>query len=122
MNVRLVHPPEFQLMPEIVERAKEEAHRAHGSFEMSNDFDEGIRGTDIVYAKSWGAMTTTTDEAEGRRHRRQLAHQGPPAPSRSARSWRRRRPSAAVKQTADRWCSTRGRAGSGSCPRRNHCA
>jgi N-acetylornithine carbamoyltransferase len=65
MNVRLVHPPEFGLMPEIVDQAREEARRAHASFEVSNDFDEGMRATDVVYAKSWGALLTTTDEAKG---------------------------------------------------------
>ena len=34
MNVRLVHPPEFQLMPEIVEQCKENARRAHAGFEI----------------------------------------------------------------------------------------
>ena len=67
MNVRLVHPPEFALMPEIVAQAEANAKAGHGSFEISDDFDEGIRGTDVVYAKSWGAVTTTTDEAEGAR-------------------------------------------------------
>jgi len=65
MNVRLVHPPEFVLMDDIVEQARENAHRAGASFEISNNFDEGIAGTDVVYAKSWGALLTTTDEAEG---------------------------------------------------------
>ena len=67
MNVRLVHPPEFSLMPEIVEQAKANARDGHGGFEIMHDFDEGIRGTDVVYAKSWGAVQTTTDEAEGAR-------------------------------------------------------
>jgi ornithine carbamoyltransferase len=67
MNVRLVHPPEFALMPEIVEQAKVNARDGHGGFEIMHDFDEGIRGTDVVYAKSWGALQTTTDEAEGAR-------------------------------------------------------
>jgi N-acetylornithine carbamoyltransferase len=65
MNVRLVHPPEFGLMPEIMEQARRNASDARASFEVMDDFDEGIRGTDVVYAKSWGAVTTTTDEAEG---------------------------------------------------------
>ena len=65
MNVRLVHPPEFALMPEIVAQAQANARAGHASFEISDDFDEGIRGTDVVYAKSWGAVTSTTDEAEG---------------------------------------------------------
>jgi ornithine carbamoyltransferase len=67
MNVRLVHPPEFSLMPEIVEQAKANARDGHGGFEIMHDFDEGIRGTDVVYAKSWGAVQTTTDEGEGAR-------------------------------------------------------
>jgi ornithine carbamoyltransferase len=67
MNVRLVHPPEFGLMPEIVAQAGEFARRGHGSLEISHDFDAGFAGTDVVYAKSWGALTTTTDEAEGKR-------------------------------------------------------
>ncbi len=66
MNVRLVHPPEFSLMPDVVEQAKENAHRAHVGFEVLHDFDDGMRGTDVVYAKSWGALLTTTDETEGK--------------------------------------------------------
>jgi N-acetylornithine carbamoyltransferase len=65
MNVRLVHPPEFALMPEIVAQAEANARAGHASFEIMDDFDEGIRGTDVVYAKSWGAVTSTADEAEG---------------------------------------------------------
>ncbi len=65
MNVRLTHPPEFELMPEIVEQAKENASRARVGFEIGSDFDEGMKGADVVYAKSWGALLTTTDEAEG---------------------------------------------------------
>lgn len=67
MNVRLVHPPEFQLMPEILEQARENARRARVGFEVLDDFDAGFRNTDVVYAKSWGALLTTTDEDEGAR-------------------------------------------------------
>jgi N-acetylornithine carbamoyltransferase len=66
MNVRLVHPPEFELIPGIVEQAKANASSANGSFEIMGDFEAGMRGADVVYAKSWGALTTTTDEAEGK--------------------------------------------------------
>jgi N-acetylornithine carbamoyltransferase len=65
MNVRLTHPPEFELMPEIVEQARENATRTGSAFELVDDFEEGMRGADVVYAKSWGALLTTTDEAEG---------------------------------------------------------
>ena len=52
-----------------------------------DDFDAGIRGTDVVYAKSWGAVLHTTDEAEEARlvdklllvdHRRSDAWPPPP--------------------------------------------
>lgn len=67
MNVRLVHPPEFKLMPDIVEQAKENAKRHKGNFEIMDDFEAGVTDTDIVYAKSWGPMLTTTDPAEDKR-------------------------------------------------------
>ena len=72
MNVRLVHPPEYKLMPEILDQAAENAHRSGGSLESMDDFDAGFRGADVVYAKSWGALLTATSEEEGaataRRH------------------------------------------------------
>jgi ornithine carbamoyltransferase len=67
MNVRLVHPPEFGLMPQIVEEARDNARKAHVGFEMMDDFEAGFVGTDVVYAKSWGAMLTTLDETEDTR-------------------------------------------------------
>ena len=67
MNVRLVHPPEFSLMPDIIEQARQNARDGRASFEIMHDFDDGIRGTDVVYAKSWGAVQTTADEAQAAR-------------------------------------------------------
>ena len=63
-NVRLTRPPEFKLMPEVVAQAEENAKKYHGSFEIVEDFDEGMRGADVVYAKSWGSMLTTDDLEE----------------------------------------------------------
>lgn len=65
MHVRLIHPPGFQLMPEIVEQAEENARQAGSSFELLDDFEEGLRGADVVYAKSWGALLTVHSDAEG---------------------------------------------------------
>ncbi len=67
MNVRLTRPPEFKLMPEVVDQARENARKSGGAFEILEDFDEGFRDADVVYAKSWGAMLTTTDEEESAR-------------------------------------------------------
>jgi N-acetylornithine carbamoyltransferase len=67
MNVRLTRPPEFKLMPEIEEQARENARKHGGSFEILDDFDAGFKDADAVYAKAWGAMLTTTDDAESAR-------------------------------------------------------
>lgn len=63
-NVRLTRPPEFTLMPEIVEQAESNAMESHGGFEIVEDFDDGMRGADVVYAKAWGSMLTTPDLEE----------------------------------------------------------
>jgi N-acetylornithine carbamoyltransferase len=67
MNVRLVHPPEFKLKPEFIEQAQENAKKHHGSFEMMDDFNAGVKETDVFYAKSWGPLLTTLDPEEDRR-------------------------------------------------------
>ena len=67
MNVRLVHPPEYKLMPEIVEQAQENARKSGGYFEILDDFDAGFKDADIVYPKSWGCWLTTEDAEESAR-------------------------------------------------------
>ena len=67
MNVRLVHPPEFGLMPDIMALAEENARQARVGFEVMDDFADGMRDSHVVYAKSWGALLTTEDEQEGAR-------------------------------------------------------
>jgi len=64
MNVRLTHPPEYMLMPDIMQQAKDNARKSGGLFEVSHDFDSGFKDADIVYPKSWGASLTTTDDAK----------------------------------------------------------
>jgi N-acetylornithine carbamoyltransferase len=51
-------------MPEVVAQAAANAEEAHGSFEILEDFDKGMEGADVVYAKSWGSMLTTDDLEE----------------------------------------------------------
>jgi N-acetylornithine carbamoyltransferase len=66
MNVRLVHPPEFNLMPDIVAQGQENARKAKTSFEIMDDFEAGIQGSDVIYAKSWGPLLTTADPVKGK--------------------------------------------------------
>ncbi len=65
LDVTLAHPPEFVLMPEIMEQAKAEAKKYGTSFEIVHDMDEGFKDADIVYAKSWGPLVYTTDAEKG---------------------------------------------------------
>ena len=68
MDVTLVHPPEFKLMPDIMDAAREQARRFHAGFEVISDADgmeKAFKDADVVYAKSWGAMQTTEDASEG---------------------------------------------------------
>jgi N-acetylornithine carbamoyltransferase len=64
MNVRLTHPPEYKLMPDIIQQAKDNTKKHGGSFEILDDFDAGFKGADILYPKSWGALLTTDDNEE----------------------------------------------------------
>ncbi len=64
MNVRLVHPPEYRLMPDILEQAQQNARRHGGALETLDDMDAGFQGADIVYPKSWGCFLTTESSDE----------------------------------------------------------
>jgi len=67
MNVRLVHPPEYRLMPDIVRQAQDNARLHGGSLEILDDMDAGFRGADVVYPKSWGCLLATDDLEESAR-------------------------------------------------------
>ena len=67
MNVRLTRPPEYKLMPAIIEQARENTGRHGGSFEILDDFEAGFAGADILYPKSWGSWLTTEDDEESAR-------------------------------------------------------
>lgn len=71
MNVRLTHPPEYNLMPDILQQAQDNARASGGSLEVGHDFDAGFKDADIVYPKSWGALLTTSDNEESARIGRQ---------------------------------------------------
>jgi N-acetylornithine carbamoyltransferase len=67
MDLVLSHPPEFKLMPEIMDQAREQARRFKTGFEVVEDMEEGFKDADVVYAKSWGPLLTTTDPDEGKK-------------------------------------------------------
>ncbi len=67
VDVTLAYPPEFKLKDDIVEEAKTLARKNGTGFEIVHDMDEAFKDADIVYAKSWGPMMTTSDSEEGKR-------------------------------------------------------
>jgi N-acetylornithine carbamoyltransferase len=67
LDLTLAHPPEFELMPEIMKQAKDQAKKFGGKFDVVHDMQEGFKDADIVYAKSWGPLLTTQDPDQGKK-------------------------------------------------------
>jgi len=66
MDVTLAHPEGFELMPEIMDAARENARKSGSKFEVVHNMDEACEDADIIYAKGWGPiMTVGDDEAAG---------------------------------------------------------
>ncbi len=66
MDVVLTHPPEFQLMPEIMAQAREQAEMFRTSFEVMDNMEDAYKDADVIYAKSWGPLMTTADPDDGK--------------------------------------------------------
>ena len=67
LDIVLAHPPEFKLMPEIMEQAQALSRQYDTKFEVVDDMEAAFEDADIVYAKSWGPLLTTQDPEEGKR-------------------------------------------------------
>lgn len=65
-DVVLAHPPEFKLMPDIMQQAKDNAKKYGVGFDVTDNMDEAFKDADVVYPKSWGPMLTTTAKDEGK--------------------------------------------------------
>jgi N-acetylornithine carbamoyltransferase len=58
MTVTLARPPEYFLMPETMEAARENARRAGVDFQVVEKMEEAFRDADVVIPKSWGCLET----------------------------------------------------------------
>ena len=65
-DVVLAHPPEFKLMPEIMQQARDNAKKYGVGFDVTDNMDEAFKNADVVYPKSWGPLLTTTGQEEGK--------------------------------------------------------
>ncbi|MCA9514120.1 MAG: hypothetical protein KC635_04200 [Myxococcales bacterium] len=53
-DVTLAHPDGYQLIPDTVQHAHDNAKKGGGSFRVTHDMDDAFKGADVVYPKSWG--------------------------------------------------------------------
>lgn len=53
MEVELAYPEGYDLIPEIVDMARDNAKKSGGSFSVSHSMADSLRNADIVYPKSW---------------------------------------------------------------------
>ncbi len=65
IDVTLAYPPEFKLMPHIIEQAELNAREAGVKFRITHEMDEAFDDADVVVPKSWGPLVHTQDEKEG---------------------------------------------------------
>lgn len=54
-DLRIAHPPGYELDGELMEEIRQAAAAAGGSVEITNDAEGAYDGVDVVYAKSWGS-------------------------------------------------------------------
>jgi knotted carbamoyltransferase YgeW len=53
MNIELAYPDGYDLIPEIVDMAKNNSKQSGGSFNISHSMEDAMKDADIVYPKSW---------------------------------------------------------------------
>ncbi len=58
IDVTLAHPPEYFLMPETMEAARDNARRSGAKFQVVGNMEEAFHGADVVIPKSWGCLET----------------------------------------------------------------
>lgn len=57
MDVRLAHPPGWELDSEVMTQAEQLADRAGGRVSVHHDLESALPGARVIYAKSWGSIT-----------------------------------------------------------------
>ncbi len=55
MQVTVAHPLGFELDQEIVADGERLAAESGGSFRIANALEDGVRGAEVVYCRSWGS-------------------------------------------------------------------
>jgi ornithine carbamoyltransferase len=61
MNLTVAFPPGFEPDEEYTSFAREAARSSGGVIEFVHDLDEASEGADVIYAKSWKSLASTTE-------------------------------------------------------------
>lgn len=64
MDVTLAHPEGYDLIPDVMNQAREQAQASGGSFSVVNDMSAAFEGADIVYPKSWAPFQVMAKRTE----------------------------------------------------------
>ena len=65
IDITIAYPKEFQLMEDIVKRAKANAKEQDVKFQISHNMEDAFQDADIVIPKSWGPHIFTQNQEEG---------------------------------------------------------
>ncbi len=58
MQVRVAHPPGFELDAGVLDEAQAIAERKGGELEIGHEAREAVRGAQVVYARSWQSLSS----------------------------------------------------------------
>jgi knotted carbamoyltransferase YgeW len=56
-DVTLAHPEGYDLLPEVLDMARENASRSGGRFVRTHSMQEAFSGAEVVYPKSWAPLS-----------------------------------------------------------------
>lgn len=74
MNVVVAHPQGWELDPQIIQSMSQRAKQSGGSLSFSNSMEEAFKDSNVVCAKSWGALKYYGNWAAEKNLRDQLKH------------------------------------------------
>jgi len=69
MHVTLAHPQGFELSEDVMVRARELAANSAGTLDVTHDQVRAFEGAEVVYAKSWGALSRYESPDEEQKQR-----------------------------------------------------
>jgi ornithine carbamoyltransferase len=64
MHITIVSPPGYEVKPEVLKEAREDAVLAGAELNITNDLAEGVQDADVVYTDVWASMGQESERRE----------------------------------------------------------